>query len=457
MTIKERIGLVDRGFHPVLSMAQDIPLSAHVDSLLKSGDWRPPAVLSRVNNRRGSKPEDSETSIKKKSIKRKSKSISATPNDAEAADMSTGSKLDRRKTTTKRRKRNTISNDTPDDDSGSAFPSSPYVDSASVSSGVSSTPGRGGRGERPLHHDLLRRSIHRAAYDINNIVIHSMAASTRVELLQYKEILTPKWRVIEDVEAAPLASDSVAASPAATEKTTEQVEQDTEDVSEEACIGRHDRSEVEERKKFMSYLKQPPGASRGRRRVDHVDSRAESSGANTPDPMSPIDGSKCGSDRLDAGDPCADETDLMTDAGSQFTVSAVKERRRTASLTKKADNVFRFYDDNSAMSWEMDEIRTVAPYENRQFPLADSAYDEMLVEMPADDPEEESNASSKREMRSSEPGTPTAVAVSRPSTPPVTLFSDTTESPGHEAEEVEDPNDPEWGNSQGSAPRNKKR
>ena len=134
------------------------------------------------------------------------------------------------------------------------------------------------------------------------------------------------------------------------------MEQDTEDVSEEACIGRHDRSEVEERKKFMSYLKQPPGASRGRRRVDHVDSRAESSGANTPDPMSPIDGSKCGSDRLDAGDPCADETDLMTDAGSQFSVSAVKERRRTASLTKKADNVFRFYDDNSAMSWEMDEV-----------------------------------------------------------------------------------------------------
>ena len=44
--------------------------------------------------------------------------------------------------------------------------------------------------------------MHRAAYDINNIVIHSMAASTRVELLQYKEILTPKWRIVED-EAAP--------------------------------------------------------------------------------------------------------------------------------------------------------------------------------------------------------------------------------------------------------------
>lgn len=99
----------------------------------------------------------------------------------------------------------------------------------------------------------------------------------------------------------------------------------------------------------------------------------------------------------------------------------------------------------------------MAPYEARQFPLSDCVYDEMLIEMTADDPEEESNVSNKREMRSSEPGTPTAIAVSRSSTPPVTLFSDTTESPGHEAEEVEDPNDPEWENSQGSAPRNKKR
>ena len=32
------------------------------------------------------------------------------------------------------------------------------------------------------------------AYDINNIVIpYSMASSTRVEKLQYKEIITPRW------------------------------------------------------------------------------------------------------------------------------------------------------------------------------------------------------------------------------------------------------------------------
>lgn len=39
----------------------------------------------------------------------------------------------------------------------------------------------------------LRKRRGESAFDINNIVIpYSMAASTRVEKLQYKEIVTPK-------------------------------------------------------------------------------------------------------------------------------------------------------------------------------------------------------------------------------------------------------------------------
>ncbi|CAH2229784.1 jg5800 [Pararge aegeria aegeria] len=42
------------------------------------------------------------------------------------------------------------------------------------------------------------RSIRRQSYDIDNIVIpQSVAASTRPEILTYKEIITPKWRVME--------------------------------------------------------------------------------------------------------------------------------------------------------------------------------------------------------------------------------------------------------------------
>ena len=42
------------------------------------------------------------------------------------------------------------------------------------------------------------------AYDIDNIVIpYSMLASTRVERLTYKEIMTPKWRVVDDFSSPP--------------------------------------------------------------------------------------------------------------------------------------------------------------------------------------------------------------------------------------------------------------
>lgn len=43
---------------------------------------------------------------------------------------------------------------------------------------------------------LLKKKKGSNAFDINNIVIpYSMASSTRVEKLQYKEIPTPSWRV----------------------------------------------------------------------------------------------------------------------------------------------------------------------------------------------------------------------------------------------------------------------
>lgn len=53
-----------------------------------------------------------------------------------------------------------------------------------------------------------------------------------------------------------------------------------EDVSEQAVQERHSRCEEAERKKFMSYIKLPL-VSRGRANR-RTDSRAESSGANTP-------------------------------------------------------------------------------------------------------------------------------------------------------------------------------
>ena len=45
---------------------------------------------------------------------------------------------------------------------------------------------------------VKKKSRTSSEYDINNIVIpYSIASSTRLEKPQYKEILTPGWRVID--------------------------------------------------------------------------------------------------------------------------------------------------------------------------------------------------------------------------------------------------------------------
>lgn len=134
------------------------------------------------------------------------------------------------------------------------------------------------------------------------------------------------------------------------------------------------------------------------------------------------------------------------------------------------------------------QYHTVAPYEPRQFPLPDSVFDQLVEEMPPEEAEEElavaheTRSTGKRETRSSEcggsggGGTGTTVpphgvpiALVSGATPTTTtssvddeaatFLSESTSSPGAEDLDVddEDPNDPEWEGSQGSAPRIKKR
>ena len=101
----------------------------------------------------------------------------------------------------------------------------------------------------PIHR---RRRSEQHAYDINNIVIpYSIAASTRVERLKYKEILTPKWRLIDELE---------------NEATMSEVDgnETDEDISDDAFALRHLKCEADERKHFCSFLKNPHGGNRGR-------------------------------------------------------------------------------------------------------------------------------------------------------------------------------------------------
>ncbi|RXG60810.1 KAT8 regulatory NSL complex subunit 1-like protein [Armadillidium vulgare] len=125
--------------------------------------------------------------------------------------------------------------------------------------------------KKPLTSSRQKQNSTSSSYDINNIVIpYSMAAASRVELIQYKEIPTPKWR-IEEILPLPLSQKNDADA------------EEIEDISDEAIVVRHRKSEIDEHKKYLNYYNSLSKASRSSRTR-----RADSSGTNTPDnPLSP--------------------------------------------------------------------------------------------------------------------------------------------------------------------------
>uniref|UniRef100_A0A182LRK5 PEHE domain-containing protein n=1 Tax=Anopheles culicifacies TaxID=139723 RepID=A0A182LRK5_9DIPT len=287
-----------------------------------------------------------------------------------------------------------------------------------------------------------RRYRNSSAYDISSIVIpQSMAASTRVSIPQYKDIAVPKWRIVSDQEDAEEAlhnqsnSSDIAMSnsqdiitmetelsaeanlniikspakidlaippngtkttvPTANPSTSGYMEpaqqqqqlivipaQDEEDISDEAIMLKHDRALQEERKKFQPYMKFPWSRPRAKRRTD---SRAGSSGGNTPDPTSPAPPTPM----VDHdSSPACPSTPLTPQDGQELSEANVinalnkslhkKERRRTVS-SKREDQ-----QTQGVGTTTPDTREVVSPYEALQFPLADNVFEQMVRSMPSD-------------------------------------------------------------------------
>lgn len=206
-------------------------------------------------------------------------------------------------------------------------------------------------------HEMMRRRRGESAFDINNIVIpYSMAAATRVERLQYKEIITPKWRHVEDVL------------PETDGSTSQSTTNDHEDITDEMCTRRHDRCEHDEKKRFMGYLNRQHATAR-RTRSMRSDSRADSSGANTPDPMSPHNVEM-------------HESPITTPPSTPAPedITQLSARRRTTSLSKRD----RMLDDLRIPTPDFTiEDVPVLPWDSRTFPLPDQEYEQMLQETAA--------------------------------------------------------------------------
>ncbi|CAE1298682.1 KANSL1 [Acanthosepion pharaonis] len=333
MPLHERVSLLDPAFHPVLSFSQEIPLPVHFEALLKSGEWqnKPPPkpakttandrrrqkILQQNEARRTSKKLKNAAAVLLSSAKFRSRydkkpvqksRPSTTTNSAAMTSMSlaaqsTSSSLPttpQNKVTDKRLCRTEIKKRR----AAQLAIVLKKFPSRSISLGGSRLSGkrRFRSSEQACLKDgssaincpsatfkemkeaTLRKRRGESAFDINNIVIpYSMAASTRVEKLQYKEIVTPKWRKIDQEPVSEYkveGEDSFTSSPNSSVGNRKQLtasqtngistcqneeedddddedddeELEIEDLSDELYIQRHAKCETQEKKRFVSFF-----------------------------------------------------------------------------------------------------------------------------------------------------------------------------------------------------------
>ncbi|XP_072384990.1 KAT8 regulatory NSL complex subunit 1 [Diabrotica undecimpunctata] len=439
----EKIMLLDPSFHNVFSLPEDISESIHLDAIMKTQEWQQKCTRMKnfkvVSKPERHEPKTSEHRTKKLEHRKKyTRSLkTGTLSALTAAKIRNkirGRKPGRPSLNRVHRKRHL----TDISSQSSAFPTDSAADEEIES--IDNNSNQGVTGDSPSSSPLLhmhsvsgnnnKRSSNRfQSYDIDNIVIpYSVAASTRVEKLQYKEILTPKWRIIDPDYGNQFETKNNGA--------VKENDQDTdeEDLKEETVTARHDRSEYEEKKRFASYLKFPLGSRpRSNRRTD---SRAESSGANTPDPMSPHNPDH--HDSPMTSPPATPLSAAGTDESQSLPhVPSAVVRRRTMSQSRfgMGGKEREMKDDSRATT---PDIVEVPPYDKRTFPLNDEIYEKMLRHMP-EDHQFQTNSRSQDSTENESRDYDSYLDQKAPDSPD----TESTESAIGDGEE-EDPNDPEW-------------
>ncbi len=130
----------------------------------------------------------------------------------------------------------------------------------------------------------------------------------RLEKVEYKEIVTPRWREVEKNDKTSPGFRIQPVEP--TSETTENADDNTseeEDISYEAILKRHEKCEQQEQKRFMNFIS---GGSSGQKKQRN---RPSSSSNGTPDPLSfssPLPFSSTSSRRRGFESPIPSEADL---------------------------------------------------------------------------------------------------------------------------------------------------
>ncbi|KAM9550229.1 KAT8 regulatory NSL complex subunit 1-like protein isoform 7-T9 [Guaruba guarouba] len=225
---------LDSSFHPVLSFPADIPLHIYFETLLKKDDIKgEPFDNSSSGGEVKASPENDHNQ-RNVSVKQwsdgclstcKSQSMSGT------SDQLSEGRKKRHLSETAVGEHNTtfetFSFQQAEPESHSSFAAATNVNAMSKPSPSTSS-----------QHNSRRRLRSESSYDIDNIVIPmSLVAPSKLEKLQYKEILTPSWRV---VEFQPLESSLTD-------------EEEIEDLSDEVFALRHSKYEERERARWSLW------------------------------------------------------------------------------------------------------------------------------------------------------------------------------------------------------------
>ncbi|XP_039332232.1 KAT8 regulatory NSL complex subunit 1 isoform X4 [Saimiri boliviensis] len=369
----ERLSQLDSCIHPVLAFPDDVPTSLHFQSMLKS-QWQ-------------NKPFDKIKPPKKLSLKHRSPMPGSLPDPA---------RKDRHKLvssflTTAMLKHHT-------DMSSSSYlaathhpPHSPLVRQLSTSSD-SPAPTSSSSQVTASTSQPVRRRRGESSFDINNIVIPmSVAATTRVEKLQYKEILTPSWREV-DLQSLKGSAD--------------EENEEIEDLSDAAFAALHAKCEEMERARWLWTTSVPP-QRRGSRSYRSSDGRTTpqlgSANPSTPQPASP---------------DVSSSHSLLEYTHGQSPRSPISPELHSAPLTPMARDTPRHLasEDTRCSTPELGlDEQSVQPWERRTFPLAHSPQAECEDQLDA----QERAARCTRRTSGSKTGRETEAAPTSPPTVPL--------------------------------------
>ncbi|XP_014815104.1 PREDICTED: KAT8 regulatory NSL complex subunit 1-like protein isoform X3 [Calidris pugnax] len=225
---------LDSSFHPVLSFPSDIPLHIYFETLLRKDDIKGEPVDTSSLGAEFKVSPDNDYNQHNVSVKQWSSgclSNSKSPSVSGTSDQLSEGRKKRHLSETAVGDRNarleTFSFQHAEPESQSSFAAVTNVSAMSRTTHSTSS-----------QHNSRRRLRSESSYDIDNIVIPmSLVAPSKLEKLQYKEILTPSWRV---VEFQPLERSNTD-------------EEEVEDLSDEAFSLRHTKYEKRERARWSLW------------------------------------------------------------------------------------------------------------------------------------------------------------------------------------------------------------